>query len=327
MSVIDGFPPPAFSLKQFPDRSVPAVARLATRFSNTGLQESCFVMYHPPKKTSYPLISRLLSITDRCLSLTTGLIVLLSVAMARPVSAHFQLLYTPEVSLDRAATLDMRLVFAHPMANGHVMAMEAPEAFYYVHKGEKTDLLSTLRPITWAGPHNSAPAYASQIPIKRQGDYLFVLQPAPYYEQGEDIYIQQITKSFVNKGGMPTGWHEPLGLKTEIVPLNKPTHILVGGTFSAVVLSGGKPVPGTELEIEWINGQPSLEQNRFGPSRVTPPSSALVAVTDANGVFTFGIPRAGTWGFAALGIGPDTTYKGKKLSQDAVLWIHADELK
>ena len=39
-----------------------------------------------------------------------------------------------------------------------------------------------------------------------------------------------------------------------------------------------------------------------------------------------GIPKAGFWGFAALGSGPKKEYKGKELSQDAVIWIRADKL-
>ncbi|MEG3638505.1 DUF4198 domain-containing protein [Magnetococcus sp. PR-3] len=241
--------------------------------------------------------------------------------------AHFQLLYTPQVNLSRVASLPMRLVFAHPMANGHVMSMGKPEQFYYRHKGKQIDLLDRVRPITWAGPDNHNGAYAAEVKIKRNGDYPFVLVPAPYYEKSEDIYIQQWTKSFVNKGGIPSGWEKPLGLKTEIVPLNKPTNIIVGSTFSGMVQSQGQPVAGAEVEVEWINGQPDLQRNGFGPSRITSPPATLVAITDANGVFTFGIPRAGHWGFAALGVGPDKQYQKKELSQDAVLWIYASELK
>ncbi len=255
----------------------------------------------------------------------TALAVILSVF--NQALAHFQLLYTEEVNLDKPTTLDMRLVFGHPLENGHVMDMGNPMAFYYIHKGKKVDLLATLQPITWQGASNKAAAFSTQVKVKRNGDYIFVVVPAPYYEKSEDIYIQQITKSFVNKAGMPTGWNEPLGLKTEIVPLNKPTNILAGSTFSGIVLSAGKPVAGAELEIEWINGALDLKSNGFGSNRVEPPPSALVAVTDVNGVFTFGIPRAGTWGFAALGVGPDKEYQDKELSQDAVIWIHASELK
>lgn len=252
---------------------------------------------------------------------------LISLALAGKASAHFQLLYTPKVSLAKAQSIEMRLVFGHPLDNGHVMEMGAPEAFYYLHKGKRVDLMKSLKPITWKGPENAAAAFAARVKIKRNGDYVFVAVPSPYYEDGENKYIQQITKSFVNKGGLPTGWEKPLGLKTEIVPLNKPTNVLAGGTFSGQVLADGKPVPGAEIEVEWINGKPDPAGNAFGPSRVAPRPSALVAISDANGVFTFGVPKAGTWGFAALNTGPDKRFKGKELSQDAVIWIHATEMR
>lgn len=44
---------------------------------------------------------------------------------------------------------------------------------------------------------------------------------------------------------------------------------------------------------------------------------------DSQGVFNFAIPKAGWWGFAALGVGPDDSYEGKELSQDAVIWVQA----
>ena len=56
-------------------------------------------------------------------------------------------------------------------------------------------------------------------------------------------------------------------------------------------------------------------------------SWAVVAVSDANGYFTFGVPKAGYWGFAALGSGPETEHEGKELSQDAVIWIRAWDLE
>ena len=54
---------------------------------------------------------------------------------------------------------------------------------------------------------------------------------------------------------------------------------------------------------------------------------AVVVISDENGYFTFGIPRAGFWGFAAIGIGPKTEHDGKPLSQDGVLWIRAYDMQ
>ncbi|KXI21656.1 DUF4198 domain-containing protein [Photobacterium sanguinicancri] len=241
--------------------------------------------------------------------------------------AHFQMAYTPEMQLAKPATLDMKLVFGHPMENGHVMDMEKPLEFFVQFKDKRTDLMSKLKEISWQGPENKAKAYQADVKVQRNGDYIFAVVPTPYYEKNEDVYIQQITKSFVNKGAMPTGWEEPLGLKTEILPLNKPYQVFAGGTFSGKVISDGKPVAGAECEIEFVNTDINLEKNAFGKTNYREaPASAIVAFTDDNGVFTFGIPKAGTWGFACLGTGPDTEYQGKELSQDAVIWVQAKEL-
>ena len=47
---------------------------------------------------------------------------------------------------------------------------------------------------------------------------------------------------------------------------------------------------------------------------------------DGNGVFTYATPRSGWWGFAALGLDPDYTYKGKPCSRDAVIWLKAVDM-
>ncbi|SNY93153.1 cobalt/nickel transport protein [Cohaesibacter sp. ES.047] len=258
--------------------------------------------------------------------LLTG-VALAAIAMSSTAEAHFQLLYTPEVMLDKAAKIPLKMMFGHPMENGHAMDMGQPEAFDVYFKGKKTDLLPTLNPIVWKGAHNDAKGFETSYKIKRNGDYIFALTPTPYYEESEDIYIQQITKSFVNKA-MPTDWNEPLGLATEIVPFNKPYQIFVGSSFTGQVLSEGKPAAGIECEIEYINPTVDLEANAFSKEADGPvPDSAIVAFTDANGMFSFGLPRAGKWGFACMGAGPATEHEGKELSQDAVLWIDVTEFK
>ncbi|KAA5605617.1 DUF4198 domain-containing protein [Roseospira marina] len=243
-------------------------------------------------------------------------------------NAHFQLSYTPEVQIDRPGDVPVKLIFWHPFENGHAMDMAKPLDFYMIHRGEKTDLTDRLTPITFQGADNTADAWEATVPVKRAGDYVLVTVPAPYYEESEDIYIQQITKAYLNRGTMPTDWAEAQGLPTEIVPLNKPTNIIAGSTFSGVVLSNGEPVPGAEIEIEYIAAEPDMAANSTTEPTVSPlPGGSVVAVTDADGTFTFGIPKAGYWGFAALGSGPETEHEGKELSQDAVIWIRAYDLK
>lgn len=261
----------------------------------------------------------------------TGLAASLALAgISSSANAHFQLVYTPEVNIEKPGKLPFRLIFWHPMENGHAMDMGKPQEVFYVFKGQKTDLLKSLKPITFQGKeaNNKAAAFALDLDVKRNGDYIMAVVPAPYFEKSEEVYIQQITKSFLNKGGIPTGWNEPVGLKTEIVPLNKPTNVIAGSTFSGQVLSEGKPVAGAEIEVEYMAAEPDLDKNAPKEATAEPmPGGSIVAITDENGVFTFGIPKAGFWGFAALGAGPDKEFEGKELSQDAVIWIRAYDLK
>lgn len=241
--------------------------------------------------------------------------------------AHFQLLYTPETMVEEPTELTFKLVFGHPMENGYVMDMATPEEFFVVFRGEKTDLIENLKPITWKGSENEGKAFEASYRVRRNGDYAFVVVPAPYFEEGEDVYIQQITKVLINKGFMPTDWNEPLGLPTEIVPLNKPYQSFAGGTFTGQLLSEGKPAAGVECEVEYINADIDMEANAFSAeTRGDVPETPIVAMTDPNGVFTFGIPAPGLWGFACLGSGPVTEHEGKELSQDALLWVNASRL-
>jgi cobalt/nickel transport protein len=257
-----------------------------------------------------------------------------------PAMAHFQMLYVEDSALERGAAISMGMVFTHPFAGGPTMAMGQPRVFHVVsQRGDEakpvtTDLKQYLQPIQWQGVGNQAPAYQAVIPrevMRSLGDYVFMLEPEPYLEKEEDKYIQQFTKLVMNVGGVPGNWHEPQGMPAEIQPLNKPYANWVGGVFRGVVLSQGKPVPFAEIEIEYVNHTPDLKNKAFvmQPSVVAPhPAYGNMSIrADANGVFEIGLPRAGWWGVCALHVGPLTQHLGKPLSQDAVLWIQAKDMR
>ncbi|MFP4238128.1 DUF4198 domain-containing protein [Rhodosalinus sp.] len=248
--------------------------------------------------------------------------------LAVPASAHFQIVYNPQANPEQPGELPLKMVFWHPFDNGTIMDMGEPEEFFFVHRGEKTDLSDSLSQITFTGTQNSGQAWEGVLPVRRNGDYIVGLVPEPYFEESEDIYIQHLTKVYFNKAGIPTDWMEPVGMATEFVPLNKPYNVMTGSTFSAQLLSDGEPVAGAEIEIEYMAAEPDMEADSPGPVKASPPpGGSVVAVTDPNGVFSFGIPKAGFWGFAALGSGPDTEHEGKELSQDAVIWVRAYDLE
>jgi cobalt/nickel transport protein len=257
-----------------------------------------------------------------------GLMVL---ALTVPAMAHFQMIYTPEAALEKAESIDLKLVFTHPFEAGHTMDMGRPEQFFVVRKGKKKDLLATLKPITWASLTNSGAAYETTHKLRGMGDNVFCLVPSPYYEAEEESYIQQITKMVVNTAGFPTDWDADVGLPAEIVPLDKPYALWTGNVFRGIVKSNGKPLPDAEIEVEYMNHQPLMDKNTFAKkASVEAPQDAFVTMTikaNANGEFAFGIPKAGWWGFCALGVGPAKAHKGKELSQDAVIWIQAVDMK
>lgn len=268
----------------------------------------------------------------RTLLLTAGSVML----GAMPATAHFQLVYTPEVNVSQPGAIPVELIFWHPLAAAHAMNMGQPLEFFYIHRGERTDILDLLVPMTFRTAQNEAASFEAEVPLRTAGDYVLTLVAAPYYEAAEDKYIQQIATSYVNRGGLPTDWMNPIeGLPTQILPLNKPTNIIAGSTFTGQVLREGEPIPEIEIEVEYIAAPPDIATNSATPPVVGEmPGGAINAISDENGYFTFGIPRAGFWGFAALGSGPETEFVGaesnneaRALSQDAVIWIRAYDLE
>jgi cobalt/nickel transport protein len=255
-----------------------------------------------------------------------------------PAFAHFQMIYSPD-SVPKSKKINLKLVFTHPFEAGHTMDIGKDEngkihpaiAFGEMHKGKKEDLLNKLRPIEFTSLTNTGKAYEADVRLKGMGDHIFYFIPAPYYEGSEDIYIQHCAKVIFNVAGAPTDWDTPVGdpLPVEIVPLDKPYALWTGNVFRGIVTCKGKPVPYAEIEVEYLNHD--VTGNAFAKgAKVEAPHDALITMTikaDVNGVFAFGIPKAGWWGFAALGAGGDLTHNGKELSQDAVIWVQTLDMK
>lgn len=251
-------------------------------------------------------------------------------------SAHFIVMYTPQTALNRASDVPFNIVFTHAFAGGPTMAMEKPEKFYYSKRQSRAsapeivDLMEYLEPVDWESEDSSVTAWKANIPrsvMRSLGDYQIVLEPAPYLEEEEDLYIQQFSKVIMNVGGVPGNWAETLGLPAEIEALNKPYANWTGAVFRGIVLSDGIPVPFTQVEVEYLNHPLDVENNKFvEEATITAPHPSLegmVILTNEFGEFSFAMPKAGWWGFAALTVGPERVYKGKNLSQDAILWVQA----
>ncbi len=257
-------------------------------------------------------------------------------------SAHFLMIYTPD-SVVEGSEVPFTIVFTHPFNAGHTMNIGENEAgevkgfeeFFSVHKGKKTDVTAALEEITFTSLENSGTAF--ELTLKKDngyrggGDWAMVGVPAPYYEGSEDIYIQQITKFLINKGDIATDWDARVAEGyPEILPFVKPYAVWVGGVFRGMVVDcDGNPVPEAEIEVEYINYDVDMAGKKFtgSPKIEKEGHGAAVIIADDQGNFSFVPPKAGYWGFAALGAGGEKTFDGKELSQDAVLWIEAEEIK
>ena len=246
-------------------------------------------------------------------------------------SAHFQMLHIDQFMRDKGGEVTVSMPFTHPSHGGPMMNMDEPFSLTMRHKGKTTDLNDNATKIEWQGVGNKATAYSAKAKLRGLGDYIFAFTPAPYLEESEDAYIQQFTKTVVNVGGLPTGWNESLLLDAEIVPDQQPYGVYAGGLFSGVVLAQGKPLAGIEVEVEFLNHEINETNDGFKPEPfVEYPRDNLNIMTirtDKDGRFFFGIPHEGYWGFAALSVGKKVSYKGRDLSQDAVLWVQAHKLK
>src|SRR4030042_6506194 len=217
-----------------------------------------------------------------------------------PVSAHFGAI-TPSndiVTQEDAKTLNVQVKFIHPMEM-HYMEMAKPKQFGVMHEGKKTDLLNTLKAAKGKSPDQTEhfTFWSADYLIRRPGNYTFYAEPAPYWEPAEDVFIIHYTKVCVNALGLEEGWDHHVGLETEVVPMTRPYGLWTGNLFTGQVLVKGKPVSFAEVEVEYLNESGGNKSIVVAPAD---PFVTQVVKADANGVFSYAMPKAGWWGFAAL---------------------------
>ncbi len=250
----------------------------------------------------------------------TALIVFLTLIAAGSAWSHFGMLIPSDsmVMQGDSRTVTLTLSFSHPF---EMVGMDLikPKVFDVVAGRKKQDLLSTLEATQVMGRK----AWQAAYPAKRPGVYMFYMEPEPYWEPAEDSFIVHYTKTVVTAFGDDEGWDEEIGLKTEIVPLSKPFGLYAGNVFQGVVKLDGKPVPYAEVEVEYYN-----RDRKYAAPTAYMTTQTIKA--DGNGVFTYGVPVSGWWGFAALnGADFKLPYEGeqKDVELGAVIWVFFHEMK
>ena len=253
-------------------------------------------------------------------TLVFGVALMLGVIFCATAAAHFGMVIPSDsmVMMEDDRSVRLQVSFSHPF-EGIGMDMEMPKRFGVAANGKPQDLLGALEK-TQIMDHA---AWQADYRIKRPGAYLFYLEPEPYWEPAEDVYIIHLTKTVVAAFGDDEGWDTEMGLKTEIVPLSKPFGLYAGNVFQGIVKLDGKAVPYAEVEVEYYNED----------GRTEAPTEYMITQTikaDGNGVFTYAAPKPGWWGFAALNEADFTIpFEGeeKNVEIGAVIWVKFEEWK
>ena len=152
-------------------------------------------------------------------SLFVTLIIAIALLASSPALAHYGMVIPSDsmVMQPENKTVHMTLSFSHPM---EMIGMELvkPKAFGVVASGKKQDLLNTLKKTQVM----DQAAWETDYRVNRPGVYMFYMEPTPYWEAAEDLYIVHYTKTVIAAFGDDEGWDREIGLKTEIVPLSRP---------------------------------------------------------------------------------------------------------
>ena len=239
--------------------------------------------------------------------------------------AHFQMIIPSDdmVSQEDSREVSLDVRFTHPF-EGHGMNMVKPAQFGVLKGEKKINLLDALKEVKIKDRSGkSFTAFQSKYKIAGPGDHIFYVEPKPYWEPEEETFIVHYTKVIVNSLGLEEGWDEELGLKTEIIPLTRPYGLWAGNVFQGIVKLNGKPVPFAEVEVEYYNED--------GRAKVpADPMITQVIKADENGVFTYAMPKAGWWGFAALNTDDKKImHEGKEYPVEigALLWVKTYNMK
>lgn len=242
----------------------------------------------------------------------------MAIALAQPATAHFQQIIPSNDAPAQGGPVTVEMLFTHPVEGGPVMEMKRPKRFGVMSGGKAIDLSGALKPMTKQGKTG----WTAMYDLKQPGAAIFFVEPQPYWEPGEGKYIVHYSKVVVDSFVSGEGWDAMAGLPVEIEPLVRPTGVWTRNIFRGIVRRNGKPVPFAEVEVEFVND-----------GSVKPPNDAFVTQVikaDGAGVFSYAMPRAGWWGFAAL-VESETKMKspdGRDVPVElgGLIWVQARDM-
>lgn len=246
-----------------------------------------------------------------------GFLAAAALVSATATEAHFLEVIPSSDVLPDGGPVTVDLVFSHPFDGGPVMELAKPVRVARLGPGGVRELTDALV----AGVRDGKTVWSLDLSLDEPGASILFVEPQPYFEPAERTMIIHYTKVVVDAFASGEGWDVLAGSPVEIRPLTRPTGLWTGNLFTGVVLQDGAPVPFAEIEVEWLND-----------GTVEAPNDAFVTqviTADAAGTFSYAMPRAGWWGFAALIAGAETTAPdGTAASTElgALMWVKATDM-
>jgi cobalt/nickel transport protein len=237
-----------------------------------------------------------------------------------PGRAHYNMLLPQPASAKPGQAVTVAYQWGHPFEH-QLFDAPAPQSVIAVAPdGKKTDLTGSLEKVSLAGgDRKKVTAYRLRFTPRQRGDYLFILATPPIFMAEEKVFFQDTVKAVLHVEDQE-GWDAGAGLALELTPLTRPYGLQPGMVFQAQAAAGGKPVPGTLVEVEHYNPAPPRELP--ADEQVT-----RTAKTDPNGVVTCTLTEAGWWCLTAQRDGGRRKHQGKSypVRQRSTLWVFVDE--
>jgi cobalt/nickel transport protein len=236
-----------------------------------------------------------------------------------PAKGHFTMLLPQAASVKRGEAVTILYQWGHPFEH-QLFDAPAPEGMYVVAPdGKKTDLVKTLEKTAVPGSDGKkVNAYRLRFKPEQRGDYLFVLTTPPIWMEEEKEFYQDTVKVIVHVQAQK-GW-DAAGPGWELVPLTRPYGLQPGMVFQAQLVSAGKPLAGSLIEIE--------RYNAVAPKELPAEEQITRACkTDPNGVVTCTLTEPGWWCLTAQRDAGQRDYQGKSypVRQRTTLWVYVDE--
>jgi len=220
-----------------------------------------------------------------------SLVLIGSILLAANLFAHDHFLYTSNLDVSNQKEVRMKAVLGHPAEGPEAEPISIatvdgkthmPKAFFVVHDGVKTDLLSKVKVgtiKTSKGQYAALDAvYSMEDGLKGGGSWVFVMDSGNTKDSG--FMFNPVEKLIITKDSAGSDYNQ------RVAP------------------------------VDFINGKLDMTNNTWVANKEAPKTSLRV-FTDDNGVFAFVPSRAGQWVIRAVA----SMDREKKVVHDASLVV------